>query len=303
LKALVVGFGSIGIRHTRILDSLGIETAVVSRRKVEAAKVYPNISGAISDWCPDYVVVASRTKEHLGDYKALADAGFEGTVIIEKPLFDHVDEMPCHSFKQVYVAYNMRFHPIVLRFRELLENATPYAVHAYAGQYLPQWRPERDYWKSYSAIKSEGGGVLRDLSHELDFLNWILDGWIQLTAVGGHISNLKIDSDDVFSVLFETHRCPVVSVQMNYLDCTARREILAMTDKGSIRADLVNGIVEFNDHTESLSFGPDDTYIALHRAALAGEQNMLCSLDQGMDVLHMINAAESASAEKSWITA
>ena len=303
MKALVVGFGSIGMRHTRLLEGLGIETAVVSRRNVDAAMVYPDIGGAITDWRPDYVVVASRTQEHLRDFKALTETGFKGTVIIEKPLFGQAGEIPGHAFKRVFVAYNMRFHPVVRRFKDLLDATTPYAVHAYVGQYLPNWRPNADYRESYSAIKAEGGGVLRDLSHELDFLNWMLGGWTRLTAAGGHISNLEIDSDDVFSVLFETRRCPVVSVQLNYLDSSMRREVLALTDQGSIRVDLVNDTVEFDGKTETFACGRDDTYNAQHRAVMSDGEDSLCSLEQGLDVLRMIDAAETATADRTWVAA
>ena len=215
MKALVIGYGSIGKRHARLLQDLGIDVAVVSRRKVDATPLYDATPEAVADWNPDYVVVASRTHEHRNDLSALAISDFQGTVLIEKPLFDRDVDVPGHGFENVFVAYNMRFHLVLRRFRELLDKTTPYAVHAYVGQYLPDWRPDTDYRQGYSANKAQGGGVLRDLSHELDTLNWLLGGWTRMTALGGHFSHLEIDSDDVFSVLFETRRCPVASIQMN----------------------------------------------------------------------------------------
>ena len=197
----------------------------------------------------------------------------------------------------------MRFHPVIGRLRELLGETTPYAIHAYAGQYLPDWRPNADYRKGYSAIKAQGGGVLRDLSHELDALNWMLGPWTRITALGGHVSNLEIDSDDVFSVLFETARCPVVTLQVNYLDSKLTRTITAITDRGTICADLVAGTVEFNGETETFTTERDDTYFAQHRAALAGGDDVLCTLDQGLDVMRMIDAAEAAANKQKWVAA
>lgn len=303
MKALVVGYGSIGARHARLLTGLGLDVAVVSRRDLAAAKVFPSIADAVAAFAPDYVVVASRTHEHRRDFAALAGTGFTGTVMVEKPLFDGGGDVPVHRFACMFVAYNLRFHPVVARLRALLADAEVYSVQACVGQYLPDWRPGTDYRQGYSARKAEGGGALRDLSHELDYLTWMLGGWTRLTALGGHVSNLEIDSDDAFSLLLETRRCPVVAVHMNYLDSTLRREVLALTDKGSIRADLAAGTVEAGGQTESFAVDRDDTYVAEHEAALAGGDGTLCTLAEGLDVVRMIDAAERAATEKAWVAA
>lgn len=300
MKAVVVGFGSIGARHARLLQGLGLDVAVVSRRKTETAKVYPAIDEAITDFAPDYAVIASRTQEHRDDVATLAKTGFAGSVLVEKPLFDRPGPIPDHAFGAVHVAYQLRFHPVVRRLKELLDDTTPYAVHAAVGQYLPDWRPGADYRRSYSARRTEGGGVLRDLSHELDYLTWMLGDWTRLTAAGGHVSNLEIDSDDVFSLMFETRRCPVVTLNMNYLDSTLRRQVMAMTDRGTILADLVAGTVAFAGNTETFAAGRDDAYIAEHEAALAGDDGTLCTLAEGLAVVDMIDAAERAAAEHAW---
>lgn len=300
MKALVVGYGSIGVRHARLLQGLGLDVAVVSRRDVEAERVYPTIARAIGDFAPDYTVIASRTHEHRDDLGALANFGFTGTVLVEKPLFDHPRKMVDHTFAAVHVAYQLRFHPVIRRVKALLDGAKLFAVHAYVGQDLRDWRPGTDYRKGYSAIRAQGGGALRDLSHELDYLTWILGDWTRLTAAGGHVSALETDSDDVFSLLFETRRCPVVTLNMNYLDSTLRRQVLALTDKGTIFADLAAGTVTFESKTESFTVCRDDTYIAEHQAVLAGDSGALCTVDQGVAVVDMIEAAERAAAGHQW---
>ena len=303
MKSLVIGYGSIGQRHARLLEGLNLEIAIVSRRDVKADKLFSNISAAINQWSPDYVVVASATYEHRDDFEELADCGFKGTILIEKPLFCRDDNVPFHEFKNVYVAYNLRFHPVFSYFRELLLETIPYAVHAYVGQYLPDWRPESDYRKGYSAFKARGGGVLRDLSHELDALNWMLGGWIRMAALGGHFSDLEIDSEDVFSIIFESKICPVTTIQMNYLDSKLNRTIVALTDKGTISANLAAGTVSFGGKTKTFTVSPDDTYIAQHRAIIEGEDDVLCTLEQGLQITKMIDAAELAAAEKKWVVA
>ena len=302
MKALVIGYGSIGQRHARLLTDLGHDVAVVSRRDVDADNLFKTIADAVAGFAPDYAVIASRTHEHRNDMATLAESGFKGTLLVEKPIFDTGTEVAANQFAQIFVAYNLRFHPVLVRLKEVLAERTPHAVHATVGQYLPDWRPDADYRRGYSAIKAQGGGVLRDLSHELDTLNWMLGGWTRLTALGGHVSGLEIDSDDVFSILFETARCPVVSVQMNYLDSTLRREVLALTDQGTVHADLVRGTLEVDGEIETFTVERDDTYLAQHQAALAGSGG-LCTLAEGLDVMRMIEAAEEAASGRQWVAA
>lgn len=303
LRAVVVGYGSIGARHARILAQLGLQVSVVSRRQVEVARRYASISEAVSIERPDYVVIASRTAEHREDLAELARTGFAGIVLVEKPLFATAAALPAGRFAKAAVGYNLRFHPALLTLRAHLAGSSVYAMHVYAGQYLPDWRPSQDYRAGYSAEKA-GGGVLRDLSHELDYIEWLVGRWIRLAASGGHESDLEIDSDDVFCLLLEAEQCRHVTVSLNYLDRSPRRDIVALTSKGTVRVDLICGTVDLNGNVESFSVQRDDTYIAIHRAMIDGTaDDVLCSMDEGNSVMQLIAAAEQAATEGRWISA
>lgn len=301
MKALVVGYGSIGSRHVRILGELGCRVAVVSSREISDQRRFGTIAEALQRFEPDYVVIASDTARHHQDLCQLASAGFAGTVLVEKPLFHESSELPQHDFRGLFVAYNLRFHPLLQRLRVLLEGESVISAQAYVGQYLPSWRPQRDYRAGYSADAAAGGGVLRDLSHELDYLNWILGGWRQLTALGGHFSRLEITSDDVYALLMSTGRCPVVTVQLNYLDRLTRRQLVLNTDRRTIALDLIAGLLVVDDVREEFSVERDFTYREMHRSVLAGGCDTLCTLEQGLDVVRMIAASEQAVSQRSWI--
>lgn len=301
--ALVVGQGSIGQRHARILSALGLATRAVSRRANPSPSVFPSLGEALSDGQPDYVVIASATHEHQRDLERLAGLGFRGRVLVEKPLFDQALPLPVHDFAALHVAYNLRYHPLILALRDLCLSDRICSAQVYVGQYLPSWRPGTDYRASYSAKAAEGGGVLRDLSHELDYLLWMLGDWQAVTASGGHVSDLEIDSDDVFTLLVQTARCPMVAVQMNYLDRVGRREITVTTTTRTLRADLVANRL-WIDGTET-AFTPlerDATYQAMHLDLLgAAEARLACTLAEGLSVMELIAAAEAASFGKVWI--
>jgi len=302
LKALVIGYGSIGQRHARLLAELGCQVAVMSRRSIEFSSCYSDLSKALACWQPDYVVVANRTSEHHQTIEALVQYGFQGRVLMEKPLFDQPSELSAHAFSQAAVAYNLRCHPILKRLKALLNDSINLVTaNIYVGSYLPDWRPNADYRLSYSAKNSMGGGVLRDLSHELDYVLWFFGTWRKLTASGGRLSSLEIESDDVYSLLMETKRCPMVSIHMNYLDRVPCREIFVNTYHHTVRADLVKNTLEINGVQEAFNVARDDTYRAQHQAMLNGDIEGLCTLREAMETLFTIEAAERAALSHTWI--
>jgi predicted dehydrogenase len=302
VKALVIGYGSIGARHARLLAELGCATAVVSRRRVDFPIVYPDLISALSGHRPDYVVLANSTNQHHETVRELASAGFDGSVLVEKPLFDHCQPIPTVSFARFFVAYNLRFHPVILRLREILVGEKLLSVQAYVGQYLPDWRPGTDYRQSYSASAAHGGGALRDLSHELDYLGWLCGDWTVLTALGGHVSALEIDSDDLFVLLMQSERCPVVTIQVSYLDRVARRWIVINTQEHTIEADVLNGTLAINGVNETMVVERDQTYREMHQAMLSEDFGNLCTAEAALATLQMIESAECANRQRKWVT-
>jgi len=302
MNALVIGYGSIGMRHARLLTELGCNTAVVSRRKVDFPVVYLGLAEALTAAHPDYVIIANETQQHHDTLLSLIELGYAGTVLVEKPLFSHWTELPSLPFRNVFVAYNLRFHPVILRLKMLLKQERVLSVLAYVGQYLPEWRPGTDYRACYSASAGQGGGVLRDLSHELDYLCWLLGRWESVTAIGGHFSPLEISSDDIFAVTMTTSTCPIINLQMNYLDRVGRRFILINTDNHTIEADLVKGVVTIDRASETFAVGRDLTYRAMHEAMISGDEESLCALEDGGEIMRLIEAVEHSAEKRIWVT-
>lgn len=301
VKALVVGFGSIGNRHARILSELGCSVAVVSKRKIAWGLRYVTVGKAIRDFSPGYVVIANKTSEHGETLRKLKNAGFKGVVLVEKPLFSKVEDTDVRGFKKVVVGYNLRFHPLILKLRKLLTGKRILTAQTYVGKNLADWRPGVDYRKSYSAFKDHGGGVLRDLSHELDYMNWLLGGWSSVAAVGGHYSRLAINTDDAYCVMMKTKRCQNVLVQMNYIDHTGHRAMIFNSDDLTIKVDLIQNWIEVNGKRSERKVERDDTYREEHRAVLGKRWKELCSYQEAMDVMRLIEAAEKASRRTTWV--
>ena len=187
------------------------------------------------------------------------------------------------------------------RLKTLLSGEQILSVQAYVGQYLPDWRPAVDYRASYSASTEQGGGVLRDLSHELDYLTWLLGKSKRVSALGGHLSALEITSDDTFALMLVTEACPVVTLQLNYLDRAGRRSILINTSKHTIEANLIAGTLTIDRDVETFVVARDDTYRLMHEAVLSGSSGNLCTRAEGIETLRLIEAAELAAKRGTWI--
>lgn len=300
-RALVVGYGSIGARHASVLASLECAVAVVSSRgAVSAYPAYSDLVKGIDAHDPSYVVIANETASHRAALEIVASAGFEGTVVVEKPLFEAPAKLPENRFGGGFVAYNLRYHPLFDELASALGSETPIAAHAYVGQYLPTWRPSRDYRTSYSARISRGGGVLRDLSHELDYSTWLFGEWSTATAMGGHVSDLEIETDDVYSILLKTSRCPHVTVHMNYLDRVPRRTLRVITNAHTYVADLRNGTFSVDGTCKSIPAEPQMTYARQHSALLSGDSTRACSFEHGLMIVDLIDRLER-SVGMEWI--
>ena len=201
MKALVLGQGAIGKRHSRVLQEDGWEVASVSQYPQDGFRNFFDLEKACNEFSPEYVVIANRTRDHLATIQSLTKLEFTGIVLVEKPIGMGTVELPPCNFRKFFVGYNLRFHPLIQKLFQKLHAEKLVSFQVYAGQYLPDWRPQSDYRTSYSSHQEEGGGVLLDLSHEADYLLWLCGNWRRVSALSGKFSSLDIDSEDVGTFL------------------------------------------------------------------------------------------------------
>ena len=273
--ALVIGYGSAGKRHARILANLGLNISLVSRHAQTSYRHFLKLRDACSSGPFDYFIISNNTDEHGETLDFLNDhVRAETVLLVEKPLLSTQKKK---ILAQTFVGYNLRFHPIISALVEELNNQKIYSAQVYAGQYLPDWRPQNDYTKSYSAKKNKGGGVLCDLSHEFDYVHWIFGKFSDPKAIVGKFSNLEIDCEDTSSFLLSTARCPCVTITVNYTDRVKSRRIAIQTDQKSIEVDLVKNTIDVNGYTRKIPVSLDASYVAMHKAVVTGDYSKVCT--------------------------
>ena len=301
-KALIIGFGSAGQNHNKILNKLSVKTFIYSRRKLDDKISFPSLEGALKTVNPDYVVIANETSEHLKTLNVIKNFDVK-KVLVEKPLFQNFYNNLSLNKKRIFVGYNLRFHPLLIKLKRELKGQKVLSAEVNVGSFLPDWRKNQNYKKNYSIDYSKGGGVLRDLSHEIDYLLWIFGPAIELVSLGGHYSTLFGDSDDVFKLLIKMKRGSIASIHLDYLNRIHKRKITVVTNNSSYIVDLVKNTFYSNSAKNITlnNFDISKTYYDQHHDIIFKNSQKACSFGEGIDILKFIEAAEKSNQGKIWV--
>lgn len=252
MRFLIVGLGSIGRRHLAAIRHVHPEAGIiVLRRKGQALdNVAPEGVTVLDDWEaalerePTAAIVANPAPRHLASGLALAEAGLH--LLIEKPLADHLAGIDallglCRERNRVLlVGYCLRYDPSLQAFKAALDrHAIGRLVHLRieVGQYLPDWRPETDYRQSVSARADLGGGVLLELSHEIDAALWLAGMPSGIMARLSQNGGLGIEVEDCADVLLDWPHGLSGSLHLDFLQRTPVRRYTAIGREGTLTWD------------------------------------------------------------------
>lgn len=330
-RVLVAGLGSIGRRHLRLLRAALPDADIRVLRHSGCNEAIEHATGCFSRleeacaFAPDLAVIASPAPFHIATATALAETGAH--LLVEKPVSDTcagVAELIalCAARGQVFqVGYNLRFLESLQCFRAEMAAGrigTVQAVRCEIGQYLPAWRPDADYRTTVSAQKALGGGVLLELSHELDLLRWIFGEVDWLSAWIGRQSALEIDVEDCAMLQIGFAGGPVAQLGMDFVRRDTTRICTALGAEGSLRWDAVAGRVDHFDPeagrwTEVTQVTPDRdasyrAQIAAFLAAIAegpgqtaqptAQHQIAAKGTDGLAVMRLVEAARRSDARQ-----
>jgi predicted dehydrogenase len=269
VRILVVGLGGIGQRHVRNLRSLlgenlelfavralGRSAVVTDSLQIEPGadvearygiRTLPTLEAGLA-LRPDAVLVCNPSSGHLAVARAAAEAGC--ALFVEKPLshsWSGVEELVALVESRglvTAVGFQLRFHPCLRRVHTLLERGAVgrvLAARLELGEHLPGFHSYEDYRTLYAARRDLGGGVVLSQIHELDYLGWLFGAPRRVFAVGGHLSSLEIDVEDVASILMECRadgRGFPVHLHLDFVQRPPVRTFEIVGDAGRIDADL-----------------------------------------------------------------
>jgi predicted dehydrogenase len=315
-QVAVLGTGSIGLRHLRVLNEfLHVPAAAIpvrAGRKQELQEMGFGVCETLEeavDRGAGLIVVATDTGRHIADaWKAVS---LNCDVLVEKPLapsttrLAELASLAREKCRIIYVGCSLRFDRSLLSFRERLpEVGSLHSVRIECQSYLPDWRPERDYRHTYAARANEGG-VLLDLVHEIDYATWLFGRPSGIFARLGNMGRLSIQAEETADLYWETPSGTHLSIRLDYVTRRPHRILRAYGEYGEIVWDgreqsvtLTMGSQEPNE--EVLPQLRDeiirDQAQAFLTGAAGGPTGTLATFEEGAAAVSICDTARRSSA-------
>ena len=251
LRILIVGLGSIGCRHLSNTRRLQPDAHIIichhcrsPQRGTEVDAAADSVVFSVEEALalrPDAAIIANPSPLHVPIAQQLVEGGVH--LLIEKPLsnglpgVDALLETCLQRSLVLAVGYSLRFHKPLEVMRQAVMEGTigrPLSIRAAVGQYLPDWRKGMDYRRAVSARRSLGGGALLELSHELDYVMWLIGGVTGVLARTEHSGNLEIDVEDVAELVLSFACGALGSIHLDMVDRAATRSCRVVGTEGTL---------------------------------------------------------------------
>lgn len=262
----------------------------------------------------ELVIVASPAPFHAQHALPLIKAGIP--VLIEKPLsMTATDSRILIEAAQKYatpvcVGYCLRYLSSASFIKEVIEKkeiGNIYNSYIEIGQYLPDWRPKKDYRDSVSAQAHLGGGVLLELSHELDYAQWLL-GPLKLShAILRTSDELSLDVEDCADLLMINDRHTVVNIHLDFLQRKVHRKCRFVGSNGVLEWDLIQNELKLILPNEvrviysDSNWDKNQMYLNMIRDFInniEGKPHTCIDLEQARHTVELIEVIKSYDVEK-----
>ncbi len=311
---LIIGFGSIGRKHLKIIKKIrpsikvNILVRQISLNKVKDEKLvnktFTNIKDALDEGA-DAAIVASPASLHIEHSMEILKANIP--VLIEKPISDNLRN--CSELKElmrsnnclVTVGYVLRHSKILNKFKEIInESHIGKSLHAElkCSSYLPKWRKDIDYRESVSAKSSLGGGVLLELSHEINYANWLFGPLKNVKSISTNTEHLDINVEDIAKIIAINDTNLLVNIHLDFCSDSNERYCKLYGTLGFINLDFNKQIIiiKKNNSKQPFKIKVDENYNDMYinqmnnfLNCIENQMNPIVTIDDAIDTLKLIS--------------
>lgn len=251
---LLIGFGSIANKHYKIIKEKDKKSNIFIYKKNKLKITYDknrtyifNLEKTLIDKI-DYVFILSPSSSHKY-YLDIFIKFKHLKIFIEKPLFDSLKnknslyKLYSKNSERIFIGYNMRFMKSLNFIKKYIKNKKILGVTVNNLSNLKFWR-KKDYSKSVTAVKKLGGGIILELSHEIDYISYLFNDLKILYKSFDKKSSLKINVEDQIMTFFKSKNFEIL-LNMNMFSYCNERVIKIFFQNETIVCDLNNGSISF----------------------------------------------------------
>ena len=293
MNCAIIGFGSIGARHFKILKkNKKIKNIYIVSKNYKAKNCFKSLYDLLS-FDIDYFIVSNETYKHYKTFLFIEDNFINKVVLIEKPLFEKNYNYNKKLKNKYYVGYNLRFHPIIQKIKYLINNKNFFNIDIRCNSFLPDWRAGRSYKNIYSSSQKKGGGVLLDLSHELDYLFFLFGEFSNSISIIEKISNLKLNCEDFALLNGKTYSGVNFTINLNFFSKFLIRELIIIGQNLSIKADLIKNKLDYyikgKRTVKTYRINKNYTYKIMHNSLINKDFRNHCNFKEAQSILKKID--------------
>lgn len=283
-RIAVVGLGSIGTRHARLLCERSdvcvelvepnIERLAMVRDKLGDLPNYQSFEDML-ETTPDMVLIATPHEMHASQVVQALEADIH--VLCEKPMSDNLadaikmKEAANRSSGILNIGFQLHFHPGLRRLKEIIDQGILGSVlhaHARVGTYVTLVNSV-----SRHQAKKEGSLFL-DYAHQPDMFYWLLrEKPVSVYTSAFEAGNLELLSNPNIAAVNCEYKAPLLSsIHLNYVQMPMRHEYEIVGDKGWTVLDMISGLLRIGTRedskvrTETFVVERDDIFRQEHQA-------------------------------------
>ena len=322
-RIVVVGTGSIGKRHARLLSERADISVELCDPNIltlnEAIQELGNLPKHLSfermlKTKPDMLLIASPHKFHV--QQTIQGLNIGAHVLCEKPMSDSLNsakkilKVTTAANQILSYGFSNHFHPGILKIKKLIASGQLGEVlyaHFHVGTY-------GTLVNSLSRYQSKvDSAILMDYVHQPDLLYWILaknpSGVYAAAGTGVNLDLLS--SPNALTLVLDYDSGLTSSIHLNYLQYPDRYHYEFIGDKGWIYLDLISNSITVGDRKknittqEHLKFDRDCLYISEHQAffdAISGKRLPESPAEEAFQSMIVLEAAIQSWKTKKRVT-
>lgn len=280
MNVLIFGLGSIGQRWARLLkrqygDNINIYayrrrglkefissdllSVQIENPSEKLGLIEVNSLKSLTTTKFRLIIIASPISLHFSDLKSCLQLDC-CSILVEKPLFDlrmNLDEATelVTEFERrkmnLFVGYQMRFHPLTNKIKELLARSyigTPLSFESRFLEWLPGMHPYEDYKRTHMSLESQGGGPLNCLSHDLDLVKNLFPNVQIEKIIDSKFGHLETDVSDIVEIVWKEFNTQGITLTgrstLDFVTWPPQHSLEIFGSMGTIKADFLSSHIE-----------------------------------------------------------